>query len=161
MLQKKWALGRIRVRCRYLRHKVNKSKYKTNPFYDWLFQIVYICHYVAGQTLIPMPCFPNDVLNQTQHTFMMDRDFIKAKRLVSAALYYCYCITNVPRTLQLPLDSWIIETRNKLPCSKFRSVYICTMNSGCRFLSYFQFVPGLIFQTLIKLTSHLMWWVGQ
>lgn len=126
--KKKKALGRIRVRCRYLRHKghkVNKSKYKTNTFYDWLFQIVYICHCLTGQTLIPMPCFPNDILNQTQHTFMMDRDFIKAKRLVSAALYHyhSYCITNVPRRLQFPLESWIIETRTKLLCSEFRSIY--------------------------------------
>ena len=104
MLQKKWELGRIRVRCRYLLHNINKSQYKTNPFYDWLFQIVYICHCADDLTLIPMSCFPNDIFNHTQHTFMMDRDFIKGKRLVSAGLYHCYCITNVQcRTVPLLL----------------------------------------------------------
>jgi hypothetical protein len=126
MIQKKWALGRIRVRCRSLRHKVNKSKYKTNPFYDWLFQIIYICHCVDNQTLIQMSCFPNDIIHHIQHTFLMNREFIKAKRLVGAGLYQCYCITNVSSELQLPLDSWIIETSTKLLCSKFRSIYIST-----------------------------------
>jgi hypothetical protein len=110
-----------------LRH-VNKSKYKTNPFCDWLFQIIYICHCVDDQTLIPMSCFPNDILNHTHRTFVMDWDFIQAKRLVSAGLYQCYCITNVPSRLQLPLDSWIIETWTKLLCSKFRSICIYLHN---------------------------------
>jgi hypothetical protein len=65
--------------CHYLRRKVNKSKYKTNSFYDWLFQIVYICHCAVGSTLLPTPYFPNGTMKQGRHIFVMDRDFIKVK----------------------------------------------------------------------------------
>jgi len=70
---------------------------------------------------------------------MQDCTTVTASQMYSAELHNCYCITNVPSRLQLPLDSWIIETWTKLLCSKFRSMYIYLHNEP--WLQIFVIIP--------------------